>query len=557
MGNEFIDIIADDKNLIVYRPKLKKICTSVNSIILLQQIMYWWKISKEKKFYKFKDSCNHKLYKEGDSWCEELGFTKTEFDNALKNIAYKKGKISKTKQFKKQEEAFVIFYTDANRLTWYDINEDLLSKAIKLIYKEKEESESIIENNKVDLQYSKTTSKITTKTTNSFLKKRKDFSNPSYKNNSSSHKSASKRKPLQKSKNNNKTLSPKLIHIMTKQEKEKFYEYQTKAVRLSERDKIKLKIQQQKETDLLKQENKPLQDKNNPKNSEKIIYNTNINNNSNQLIEFWNNLGIIKHQKGKVIEKSIIAIDKYSKDYTEDQIKQSMKQYSIMLSGNGYSRIQDRAPYKVSLPEFFEFDDFTLKRINKSNGDRTILNRVKSWFIECLNDENYLKEKYSVIAKDKYPEITKEIKKAWNKFLYEWDGRYEEMKEEGQYTALEENIYRKISRRLVEFFEANKNELKADDALELTQWFESCVTEIENSEYQLGFLAGDIFWGNQFINYLKDCGDMGERTYTQKEMMALSAKERKQMDDDNDEDTNYSYLYEGMQSDVTIYDLAY
>jgi len=362
----------------------------------------------------------------------------------------------------------------------------------------------------------------------SLLHKEKDFSNPSYKT-SSSNKSLPKRKPLQRSKPKESTLS--------------------------ERDKIKLKIQQQKEADLLKQENKTLQTKNNSKNSKEIIYNKNIN--SNQLIEFWNNLGIIKHQKGKVIEKSIIAIDKYSKDYTEDQIKQSMKQYSIMLSGNGYSRIQDRAPYKVSLPEFFEFDDFTLKRINKSNGDRTILNGVKSWFIECLNDENYLKDKYSVIAKDKYPKITKEIKKVWNKFLYEWDGRYEEMKEEGKYTALEENIYRKISRRLVEFFEVNKNELKADDALELTQWFESCVTEIENSEYQLGFLAGDVFWGSQFINYLKDCGDMSERTYTQKEMMALSDKERKQMNDNQDEETNYSYLYEGMQSDMTINDLAY
>ena len=364
----------------------------------------------------------------------------------------------------------------------------------------------------------------------SLLHKEKDFSNPSYKDNSSSNKSLLKRKPLQRSEPKESTLS--------------------------ERDKIKLKIQdQQKEADLLKQENKTLQTKNNLKNFKEIIYNKNIN--SNQLIEFWNNLGIIKHQKGKVIEKSIMAIDKYLKDYTEDQIKQSMKQYSIMLSGTGYSRIQNRAPYKVSFPEFFEFDDFTLKRINKSNGDRTILKGVKSWFIECLKDENYLKDKYSVITKDKYPKITTEIKKTWNKYLYEWDGRYEEMKEEGQYTALEENIYRKVSRRLVEFFEVNKNELKADDTLELTQWFESCVTEIENSEYQLGFLAGDIFFNGQFVKYLKEQGALGDKIYTQKEMMALSDKEKKQMNDNQDEDTNYSYLYEGMNKDLTIQDFVY
>jgi len=343
------------------------------------------------------------------------------------------------------------------------------------------------------------------------------------------HKDTSKNKPLQRSKSKESTLS--------------------------ERDKIRLKIKQQKEADLSKQENKILQTKNKSKNSKEIIYNKN-NSEAEQLLDYWNELEIIKHKKGKVIEQSIIAIDKYLKDYTKDQIKQSMKQYKEMLSSNNYSRIRhDKSPYKVSLSEFFEFNDFTLKRIQKSGGDRTILKGVKSWFIECLNDKDYLKDKFSVIAKDKYPKITAEIKKAWNKYLYEWDGRYEEMKENGQYTSLEENIYRKISRRLVEFFEVNKNELKADDALELTQWFESYVTEIENSEYQLGFLAGDIFWGSQFINYLKDCGDMSERTYTQKEMMALSDKEKKQMN--QDEDTDYSYLYEGMQNDVTIHDFVY
>ena len=416
-----------------------------------------------------------------------------------------------------------------------------------------------VENSEGNTLNTNKSNSLNTNIEKSLLHKDRILKNPIYKTSDSfsSNKPLQKRKPLQRSKNNDKTLSPKLIHTMTKQEKEKFYEYQTKAVCLSERDKIKLKIQQQKEVNLLKHETKPLQDKNNPKNSEKIIYNKNINNSKiKYLMEFWNDLGLMKQRKDSVIKRAVMMLEKHLKDYSVDQIKQSMKQYNKMISNKAdYTKIRGQSnPYKVSLPEFFEFSSFTLKRIKENNGDKKTLTGIKSWFIECLNDENYLKEKYSVIAKDKYPEITKEIKKAWNKYLYEWDGRYEEMKEEGQYTAFEENIYRKISRRLVEFFEANKNELKADDALELTQWFESCVTEIENSEYQLGFLAGDIFFNDQFIRYLKEQDAIGDKIYTHKEWGALSKKEKDAVEE---EKNDYSYLYSGMNEDVTIHDLIY
>lgn len=128
---DILGIIADDRSLITYRPALNKITGSVLSTILLQQALYWWKKSGKKRFYKFKDKCNHALYIEGDSWCEELGFTLREFDSALKRIGFKLGK---TDNKIKKEEAFIIYFRDSQDVTWYDINAGYLQKSINCIY---------------------------------------------------------------------------------------------------------------------------------------------------------------------------------------------------------------------------------------------------------------------------------------------------------------------------------------------------------------------------------------------------------------------------------------
>jgi len=143
--NKTIDplkIIADDKSLITYRPALNKITKSVIGTILLQQILYWHDKSKG-KFYKFKAPCNHKDYREGDSWTEELGFNKSEFDRALKCIGCQKksdkaisllDEDALNEYQEKYNSAFVIYWTDMDRKTWYIIQEYNLRKSICAIY---------------------------------------------------------------------------------------------------------------------------------------------------------------------------------------------------------------------------------------------------------------------------------------------------------------------------------------------------------------------------------------------------------------------------------------
>lgn len=135
--------IRTDKNIIsrivaekqiVYRPSLKAVTGSTNGAILLQQISYWWYVSGEKPFYKFLQSCQNALYKDGDSWVEELEFSYSEIQAALEKFALKI--VSGTKKSEAIENYPVIYWTDSNRTTWWQFNPDtferLYSEAIQL-----------------------------------------------------------------------------------------------------------------------------------------------------------------------------------------------------------------------------------------------------------------------------------------------------------------------------------------------------------------------------------------------------------------------------------------
>ena len=127
-----IQLLANDKSLVTYRPRLNKITGSVTATILLLQILYWWTKQRRKKFYKFMSPCQHSLYRIGDSWEEELGFTRRELTTALKKLGTKLTKgTSKTEALK---DKLIIYWTDSNRMTWFEVNEPLLRKKLSLLY---------------------------------------------------------------------------------------------------------------------------------------------------------------------------------------------------------------------------------------------------------------------------------------------------------------------------------------------------------------------------------------------------------------------------------------
>ena len=114
----FLKLLATDKNVVVYRKSFNLITKKINASILLQQLIYWH-TKMNGPFFKFIEPCRHPAYKTGDSWTEELGFTKKEFSSAyrtLENLRIVSKKIN------------------MNRVTHYSLDLEVLSKLLKGIY---------------------------------------------------------------------------------------------------------------------------------------------------------------------------------------------------------------------------------------------------------------------------------------------------------------------------------------------------------------------------------------------------------------------------------------
>lgn len=118
-----LDILSEDKEILVYRKSLNKI-TNYNPIssILLMRILYWWDKTGSKPFCKYKLPPNNTSggYTNGSSWCEELGITKCVFDTALSNIAHRRRELCKPSK-EKPIAHLIEYYKNSENLTFYNI----------------------------------------------------------------------------------------------------------------------------------------------------------------------------------------------------------------------------------------------------------------------------------------------------------------------------------------------------------------------------------------------------------------------------------------------------
>lgn len=119
---------------------------SINSSILLNKIIQWWKNKKRTPFYKYKTKPeNPKPYAKGLSWCDELGFTEDEFDWAFRRIGMAVGSSDHLEKIKMissmlplwdskhrliDSHHLVLCWRDIDRLTWFWLNEEFLLKAL-------------------------------------------------------------------------------------------------------------------------------------------------------------------------------------------------------------------------------------------------------------------------------------------------------------------------------------------------------------------------------------------------------------------------------------------
>ncbi len=110
---------SKDGAIIPYRPELGVCLGSMPAAIILVQAMYWYTNNGNKPFYKFRSPCDHKLYKEGDSWTEELGISVKVFDYAWKKLE-SLGLVSKA--------------VTQDRITYHDIDCDAVNGFFASLY---------------------------------------------------------------------------------------------------------------------------------------------------------------------------------------------------------------------------------------------------------------------------------------------------------------------------------------------------------------------------------------------------------------------------------------
>ncbi|MCK5924626.1 MAG: hypothetical protein KAG10_01895, partial [Methylococcales bacterium] len=135
-------LLSITRNIIPYVKELRPIAGSVTSVLLWQQLDYWFAKSPD-SFYKFLSppQTNHEKYRIGDSWTEEMGFSEKEFRNAFDKIGIRhtsKGAFNKTETpfIRNGKEVFFCSYHDKMKgITFYFRNHDLADKALDSLVK--------------------------------------------------------------------------------------------------------------------------------------------------------------------------------------------------------------------------------------------------------------------------------------------------------------------------------------------------------------------------------------------------------------------------------------
>lgn len=133
MKNRLLQIT---RGIIGYVPELKPYAKTTNATLLWQQLDYWF-AKYPNGFYKFLAPCKNKEYTEGDSWCEELAFSKKEFKTAFSQIGFK---YTSKKQFDEASDKFkgkyFCAFTDKIKgLTYYYRNHELADQILDEIVK--------------------------------------------------------------------------------------------------------------------------------------------------------------------------------------------------------------------------------------------------------------------------------------------------------------------------------------------------------------------------------------------------------------------------------------
>ena len=128
MTVDILALIADDETRISYHPRWNRFTGSVNATILLRQVILWWVKKGRQPFYKFSAPCSHTSYRPGDSWQEEIGFSRRELETA-------RGKIAAKTMGQLDPARLVSYWHDkSSNMIWYALNETAVLNLLAKLY---------------------------------------------------------------------------------------------------------------------------------------------------------------------------------------------------------------------------------------------------------------------------------------------------------------------------------------------------------------------------------------------------------------------------------------
>jgi hypothetical protein len=122
----------------------------VYAAIFLQQVYHHYKNKDHQPFYKFLAPCSSEYYRKGDSWIDELSFTYTQLNRAIRTVATRTSSTRKKPGANKDHilffdhaeidttgkvlnsNALVLYWTHQDRRTWWMVNLPLFKSLSKV-----------------------------------------------------------------------------------------------------------------------------------------------------------------------------------------------------------------------------------------------------------------------------------------------------------------------------------------------------------------------------------------------------------------------------------------
>jgi hypothetical protein len=129
-----------------FDPRINQLTGCHRATLILSTLEYWFQ-KKPDGFYKFIEACPHRLYKEGDSWTEQLDCDPKSFSTSFKKIGtkYTSRSAFENAEDKFQGKMYASFYDRYTNQTFFVRNHEVANATLSNIFPNKKKSPKIQE----------------------------------------------------------------------------------------------------------------------------------------------------------------------------------------------------------------------------------------------------------------------------------------------------------------------------------------------------------------------------------------------------------------------------